>query len=360
MILENLGWDPYFETNFRSYLDQGYTAGRVAAQYKNAYRLYTEHGELTGEVSGNMRYKAAGYNDFPAIGDWVIISARPHEKKATIHGFLPRKSKFSRKMAGQLTEEQIVAANVDTVFLVTSLNNNFNLRRIERYLITAWESGANPVIILSKADICDDIEDMVRSVEAIAPGVPIHVISSVMMQGLDVLKQYLGEGQTVALIGSSGVGKSTLVNELSGSKTQEVREVREHDDHGMHTTTYRELIILPAGGLIIDTPGMRELQLWDVSEGMSETFEDIEAFASQCRFGDCRHEKEPFCAVKQAEKDGIIPKGRLDSYKKLQKELRYLESKQNHAEKINEKKNMQSTSKALNARKPISFLELDI
>ncbi len=293
MYLELLGWSSFFAKNFESYCQEGYSVGRVALEHKNTYILYTEHGELSAEVTGKIRYRASARQDFPAVGDWVVISVRDSEKRATIHAVLPRKSKFSRKTVGNKTEEQIVATNIDTVFLVTGLDGDFNLRRIERYLILVWESGANPVIILNKADLCDDVKRYRDQVEAIALGVPLVVLSAAKNQGLDALTPYLSKGQTVALLGSSGVGKSTLTNQLVGQVVQSVREVRQGDDKGRHTTTHRELIVLPSGSLLIDTPGIREIQIWAKDESLQETFTDIKTLAMQCRFQDCQHDSEP-------------------------------------------------------------------
>ena len=262
------------------------------------------------------------------MGDWVVVSLRTSEKRATIHKVLPRKSKFSRKVAGVNTREQIVASNIDTIFLVNALNKDFNARRIERYLIMAWESGANPVILLSKADLCVDLEEKLRETERVAVGVPIHIISALDERGLDELNHYLKPGRTVALLGSSGVGKSTLLNYLAGEEVQETKEVRAYDDRGKHTSTSREMFILDNGTIMIDTPGMRELHLWGGTEGISEAFEDIEELASQCKFSDCKHKKEPGCAINQAILDGIIDEKRFKSYITLQKEAKMFEKKQ--------------------------------
>ena len=222
MNLETLGWNLFFNSNFEPYLQHGYTAGRISAEHKHIYRVYTEQGELLAAVSGKLRYETYGRQDFPAVGDWVVLSARPDEGKATVHAVLPRQSKFSRQTAGATVEEQVIAANIDTVFLVTALNNDFNLRRLERYLTLAWESGASPVVVLSKADLCDDVRQKVSDVETVALGVPIHVISSVNGTGVDDLATYLTKGSTAALLGSSGAGKSTLINRLTGRATQKV------------------------------------------------------------------------------------------------------------------------------------------
>ncbi|MEH7225715.1 ribosome small subunit-dependent GTPase A [Bacillus sp. JJ1566] len=337
MNLQILGWNSDFEETFQEYKEQGFEVARVVLEHKRVYRVLSKYGELLAEVSGKLRFHALERQDFPAVGDWVVIRARPEEQKATIHGILPRKSKFSRKAAGSTTEEQIVAANVDTVFLVNALNADFNVRRIERYVLTAWESGANPVIILSKADLCNDIEEKIQQVETVAFGVPIYAISAEKNIGLEQLAPYIIEGKTIALLGSSGVGKSTITNALLGRQKQEVQTIREDDDRGRHTTTHRELIVLDSGGILIDTPGMRELQLWDANEGFHQSFSDIEELFECCRFRDCSHTKEPGCAVQEALLEGTLDEGRYVSYVKLQKELAFLERKSNRRAALAEK-----------------------
>nr|WP_085522787.1 ribosome small subunit-dependent GTPase A [Tuberibacillus sp. Marseille-P3662] len=338
MNLNKLGWHTDFEEAFTGYRKEGLTVGRVALEHKGSYQVFAEYGSLRAEISGKYHYQAETREDFPAVGDWVVISLRPEMNQAMIHAVLSRKSKFSRKSAGVKSDEQIVAANVDTVFLVMALNHDFNIRRIERYLVMAWESGANPVIILSKADLCDDTDEKVSDVESVALGVPIHVISVVDETGFDGLTQYLDEGQTIALLGSSGVGKSTLINHLYGEAVQHVQDTRLGDDKGRHTTTHREMILLPSGGVLIDTPGMRELQLWDSIDGIDHSFSDIEALARECKFNDCRHDSEPGCAVKAAIKDGQLDQGRYDSYVKLQRELAFLQRKNDKKAQLEEKK----------------------
>ncbi|TLS35059.1 ribosome small subunit-dependent GTPase A [Pseudalkalibacillus caeni] len=328
MNLKQLGWNDFFAAAAAEYnTDQPFTVGRVSLEHKRLYRILTEHGELLGEVSGKFRHTASEREDFPAVGDWVILTARPEEGKATIHAVLPRQSKFSRKAAGDTTEEQIIATNINTVFLVNALNKDFNVRRIERYLLMAWESGANPVIILSKSDLCDDLDQKIEEVENVALGVPIHAVSATDDVGIDQLEPYLTEGHTVALLGSSGAGKSTLTNRLFGSEKLLVKEIREGDDKGRHTTTHRELVMIPGGGLLIDTPGMRELQLWEADSSVSQSFSDIEEIAEQCRFRDCSHDGEPGCAVKEAIDAGDLIEKRFENYIKLQRELAYLERK---------------------------------
>ncbi|MBD8067456.1 ribosome small subunit-dependent GTPase A [Bacillus sp. PS06] len=327
MNKKELGWNEAFEESYREYQESGLTVGRVILEYKRMYRIITEAGECLGEVSGKFRFSSTERQDYPAVGDWVVISTRMEEGKATIHQLLPRFSKFSRKAAGLTTEEQIVATNINTVFLVNALNNDFNLRRIERYLLLTWESGANPVIVLTKSDLCDHIDERIAEVEAIAYGVPIHVVSVKENSGIESLMSYFEAGKTVALLGSSGAGKSTLTNRLVGEQKQQVEEIREGDDRGRHTTTHRELIMLPSGGMIIDTPGMRELQLWDADDSIGVSFQDIEALAEVCRFRDCHHGNEPGCAVRSAIEDGSLQKARYNNYLKLQRELAYLDRK---------------------------------
>ncbi|HVM68562.1 MAG TPA: ribosome small subunit-dependent GTPase A, partial [Gaiellaceae bacterium] len=248
------------------------------------------------------------------------------EGTGTIQAVLPRRTKFSRKVAWSAAEEQVVAANVDTVFLLTSLNEDLNLRRLERYLTLAWESGAQPVLVLTKIDLDPErVAQAVRDIESVAFGVAVHAISTVTGDGLDGLRAHILPGRTVALLGSSGVGKSTLVNTLAGREVLAVREIRADDGEGRHTTTHRQLVLLPDGGLVLDTPGMREIQLWESAEGLEEAFADVEELASQCRFGDCAHRSEPGCAVQAALEEGRLDAARWSSYKKLQRELEHLE-----------------------------------
>jgi ribosome biogenesis GTPase len=347
MNLEQLGWSDRFAASFVPYCQSGFTIGRVAVEYRNTYLLYTEQGEQFAEVTGKFRHQASGIQDFPAVGDWVVIQIRAAEARSTIHAILPRRSKFSRNVAGSTTEEQVIAANVDTVFLVCGLDGDFNLRRIERYLILAWESGAIPVILLNKADLCVDVEQRLAEVETVAIGVPIVVLSAAAGQGMTALQPYLQPGQTVALMGSSGVGKSTITNQLKGETVQAVQSVRQGDDRGRHTTTHRQLIPLPSGALIIDTPGMRELQVWSGAEGLPETFADVEVLAQQCRFRNCQHEQEPGCAIRQAIADGELDAGRLLNYQKLQRELHYQIRKQDQRANLAEKERWKKIHKSM-------------
>jgi len=325
--LIDLGWNQNFEDELKQINKrENFQIARVAIEYKGMYKLYTEAGEVLAEITGKMRYN----NKFPAVGDWVVIDLQDSGEKAIIHNILPRKSKFSRNAAGENTREQIVAANIDTVFIVSSLNQDFNIRRLERYLTIAWNSGAKPVIVLSKADLCEDTQAKKTEVETVAFGVPIHIVSSLSGEGLNELEEYLDTGQTAALLGSSGVGKSTIINQLMGSEKMAVNKIRISDGKGKHTTTHRELIVLESGGIVIDTPGMREIQLWDGSDGIKESFEDIETLAQNCKFNDCQHDSEPGCAVKKAIEMGELSEKRLESYRKLERELLFIERKKKY------------------------------
>jgi len=329
MRLEALGWTGFFQQHFNELKKQELVPARIAREHKNIYLIYTEDGQFTGKVSGSFRYNAQDYGDFPSVGDWVAVKTRPEEGKATIHALLPRKNKFSRTavLAGK-TEEQILAANIDTVFLVSGLDGDFNLRRIERYVTIAWDSGAIPVIVLNKTDLCDDVGSMIEKVEATIFGVSVLATSAAEKVGLDSFAEYLSHGKTVAFLGSSGVGKSTIINGLLGYEHQKTGSVREYDNKGMHITTYRELILLPKGGLIIDTPGMREIQMWTDDEGMTSTFGDIEELTEHCRFSNCLHRSEPGCAVREAIECGDLDAKRFNSYLRLQKELQNMALRQ--------------------------------
>ena len=339
VLLKQLGWDSFFEDRFRELTFPDAIPGRVASVHRNSCLVYTEDALLQAHVSGRLRYEAGEKGRFPAVGDWTVVSRLPDAGKGIIHAILPRRSQFSRQAAGGRTEEQVVAANMDTVFIVGALDGgrSVNLRRVERYLTLAWSSGATPVILLNKADLCHDVDASVRSVDQVAMGVPIHPVSATQRVGLDSLKRYLGPGSTAGFLGSSGVGKSALINALLGEARQQVGEIRERDHTGRHTTSSRELILIHGGGTVIDTPGMREIQMWAGEDDVGGTFDDIEVLAGQCRFGDCQHGTEPGCAVRAAIERGDIDGARFDNYRKLQKEIHYHQARQAGSLRLDEK-----------------------
>jgi len=318
--LAPLGWRDDLDEAFAPYAAQGLDPARVVSQHRGVWELASEQGELDAEPAGRLRHEAASPVDFPAVGDWVAVAPPAGSGRGRIEAVLPRRSAFLRRAAGEQEVEQVVAANVDVVLLLTALTEDFNVRRLERYLTLAWESGAEPVVVLSKADLARDLPSLLAEVDSVAIGVPVHTVSARTGEGVDELRSYLTEGRTVALLGSSGVGKSTLVNALLGEERQAVQGLR-NDGRGRHTTVRRELIPVPGGGLLLDTPGMRELQLWDSDEGVERTFEDITSLAAQCRFNDCAHETEPDCAIREALADGTLDPERLKAYHKLQREL---------------------------------------
>jgi ribosome biogenesis GTPase len=314
--LARFGWTPERETEFEQYREQGLVPARVAVEHRSAYVVYCEAGEAWAEIAGKLRHEG----ELPAVGDWVAL-----RRPSTIAALLPRRTVFSRKEPWAAAKEQVLAANADTVWVTTALTErDFKLRRLERYLATAWESGAQPALVLTKSDLCDDVEGAVLEAESIAFGVPVHAVSAVTDEGMDELRGYLERNRTVALLGSSGVGKSTLVNRLAGREVLATRELRA-DGRGRHTTTHRELVPLPGGGLVLDTPGLRELQLWEVGDGLDTAFEDLVSLATQCRFADCSHRSEPGCAVREALGAGTLSRERYESWRKLQRELERLE-----------------------------------
>ena len=348
--LTALGWTPRLAEAFAPHAAEGLIPARVALEHTHIYRVFTESGEWLARVSGRLRHRAAVRVDFPAVGDWVAIEPPAEGADARIRAVLPRFSRFSRRAAGDPTEEQIVAANIDTVFLVSGLDGDFNPRRIERYLVVAWDSGATPVIVLNKVDLVEDLDAVLAVVQSVAGGVDVHAVSCRRPESLDVLRRYLGHGRTGALLGSSGVGKSSIVNQLIGREMLRTREVRASDSRGRHVSTARQLVMLPGQGVLIDTPGMRELQLWESGDAVGGTFADIEEHAAGCRFRDCQHRTEPGCAVRAAVEAGEIPALRLESFHKLAGEQAYQARQQDERALIEEKRRGKIGAKALQKR----------
>lgn len=320
-MLTTYGWSPALQELFASEPHAGLVPGRIVVQQRGGYRVITEDGELDARASGLLM--KGPEDQRPAAGDWVALEPRPGETAGLIRRVLPRTTAFIRKASGPRGGAQVVAANVDVALLVASMNADLNLRRLERYLALAYESGARPVIVLTKADLADDPDAAVASVSGVAREATILAVSARTGLGLEAVRAQAEPGRTLALLGSSGAGKSTLLNALLGEARMATGEIREGDERGRHTTTHRELVLIPGGGLVLDTPGMRELGLWDADAGLATAFDDLEALAAQCRFSDCRHEREPGCAVREAVERGDLDPARLDAWRKLQAELAF-------------------------------------
>jgi ribosome biogenesis GTPase / thiamine phosphate phosphatase len=340
--LEDLGWNPFFASQLSSVDEPAFVPARVTEESKNFYRVRNQHGEYLAELAGALRHRTADPAVLPAVGDWVLITPRA-ENRARIERVLARRTKLSRKVAGRAFREQIVSANLDVVFVTIALNHDFNPRRIERYLSIVWESGARPVILLNKSDLRspDEAAALAFETESIAPGVPVHLVSALdpgpaPHPRLQAIRTHLAPGETAAFIGSSGVGKSTLINALLGKAALATQPVRSSDDRGRHTTTRRQMLFLPVAAasgaevgtaIVIDTPGMRELQLWNTAEGVAQTFDDIAALAARCKFRDCTHRGEPACAVEAAVASGSLDPARLENLRKLESELAFQQRK---------------------------------
>jgi ribosome biogenesis GTPase len=349
LTLEELGWSAFFADAFVPYKREDTVPARVAVRHHGPCELFTERGPLGGVPMGRLED-----DELPAVGDWIVARTLPGERRVLIEAVLPRRSAFKRQEAGKRSVEQVVAANVDTVFLVSAFAHDLNVRRTERYLTAAWESGAEPVIVLNKADLSPDPAAEAAAIEAIAFGVPVHAVSAVSGDGLDVLQSYLTRGRTIALLGSSGVGKSTLVNRFAGDRVMKVRDLRQ-DGRGRHTTTHRELVPLPRGGLLLDTPGMRELQLWAGEDALDSTFDDVVSLFEGCRFTDCSHEREPGCAVQAALRSGTLSRQRYESWRKLQRELRRLETRQDARLRAEARKEIRRFSRSIKHMKKVRY-----
>lgn len=328
MGLIDWGWNKKYEVDFTRYREQDLSPARVVKESRQIYTIETEGGRLISRLAGAFNYKAADKSSYPAVGDWVAI--RSEKEGACIEAVCKRRSRVSRKSAGIVTEEQIIAANIDYLFLVSALDGgrNFTVRGLERYLAMAWESGALPVIILNKADLCEDISGPLAEAGATAPGVDVYAVSVETGAGLGSLEKYLLPGKTVAFTGPSGVGKSSLINVFLGEAIQETGGLRESDKRGRHTTTCRELLRLSSGAMLLDSPGLRELQLWGEASSLDDVFREIVETGEDCRFRNCSHNGEPGCAVQQALAEGIIDQSRFENYLDMKKELAYLAIKQ--------------------------------
>jgi ribosome biogenesis GTPase len=334
MTLDDYGWSSFFARHFEEHAGQSQPA-RVIAEHRGEYRLITADGECSATPSGRLRHA----EQLPVVGDWVVCPLSPGASKTSIGHVLPRRTKISRKVAGARTAEQVVAANVDTIFLVMGLDGDFNVRRIERFLAMIWDSGASPVVFLNKADLISDVEAKVSEVKTVCLDVPVHAMSCLDPDGVRCVSSYLEPKKTIAILGSSGVGKSTLINRLVGEEVLPTAAVRERDDRGRHTTSSRQLIRLPDGALLIDNPGIREIQLWGDGPGLSQTFEELEKLAQHCRFADCGHDQEPGCAVQRAVEEGTLSSDRVEAYTKLRREARYFEMRHDeHARRVEGRK----------------------
>jgi ribosome biogenesis GTPase / thiamine phosphate phosphatase len=346
--LEALGWDADWASTFEQLEDDNLIPARVAAQHRGAYVVWSADGEVRARAAGKLFYAHEIGAPLPAVGDWVAV-ARTNGDTATISGILRRRSAFTRKEPGRSSAEQVLAANVDTAFLLAGLDDDFSLRRLERYIATAWDSGAEPVVVLTKTDLSPDVGEAVLAVETVAIAVPVFAVSNVTGEGIDDLASRLTPGRTAVLLGSSGVGKSTLLNRLAGTELMRTAALAD-DGTGRHTTTHRELVRLPGGALIIDTPGLRELQFWEGD--VSAAFEDIEALAAECRFRDCAHLREPGCAVLGAVDDGRLELDRLRSWRKFQRELESVAARTDKRLRIARKKRWKQHAQIVRQKTP--------
>lgn len=330
----------------------GLYLGRVIAEYKGLYKVATEEDVLLSNVSGKIIYNAIDKSSYPAVGDWVAIDRKNNDEgNGIINGVLDRRSKISRKVAGQEIDEQVIASNINTIFICMSANNDFNLRRLERYISIAWNSGALPVVVLTKEDLCGEIDVLIGKVKEVAIGIDIVCVSSLTGKGIGDVYKYIRPGETVVFIGSSGVGKSSLINSIIGEERLKVNDIRADDDKGKHTTTNRELIVLPEGGIVIDTPGMREIQILDDVDDIDDTFSDIVELSKKCKFSDCKHKTEPGCAIKAAVQSGQLSLKRLENYNKLKKEAEYISRKLDMKAQSENKKKWININKEIRANK---------
>jgi ribosome biogenesis GTPase len=349
-LLEQFGWSDALQKQFAPYATQGLAAARVVVQQRSLVTLATGAGERTGRLTGRLVHETAP-EGLPVAGDWVAIDGGVGGGPAMIHAVLPRRTAIVRRAADSAHAVQVIAANVDVALVMMGLDGDFNLRRLERYLAAVWRSGARPVVVLTKSDVCTDIDAAVASCLHVGAGAPLLAVSAATGEGLAELSPYLRPATTVALLGSSGVGKSTLANVLAGRQAMQTGAVRLDDSHGRHTTTHRELVLLPGGALILDSPGMREFGLTDAGDAVSATFEDIEALASRCRFRDCSHEREPGCAVRVARETGELGADRWRSFDKLRREAAHFERREDPVAREAERRRWISVNKSQHARR---------
>ncbi|MGL1893302.1 MAG: ribosome small subunit-dependent GTPase A [Spirochaetaceae bacterium] len=345
MNLEKWGLTSYFKELTEYLVEQGLHIGRIVKESRHLYEIETEQGRYSGKVSGHFVFTAINRADYPTIGDWVAVKL--DQDTAVIEKLIERKSSFSRKRAGNEIEEQVIAANIDYIFLVFGLEGgrNYSEGAVERFLTRAWDSGASPIIVLNKSDICENTADFIYKTELIAAGTPIYLTSAIDGSGLDDLRKYLKPGKTIAFTGFSGVGKSALINALCGVEIMRTGSIRDDDKKGKHTTTHKELILLDDGSILIDSPGLKELQLWGDEDTLDSTFEDISEFADLCKFSDCSHNGEPGCQVQRALDSGELDKDRYNRYLKMKKELQFLERKTSLKAQQDEKKKWKDISK---------------
>ncbi|MFZ6010344.1 MAG: ribosome small subunit-dependent GTPase A [Bacteroidota bacterium] len=343
--LKALGWDQFFEDQLGGINIPEFTVGRIIAENKTNYEVITSAGEFIGEATGKLLFSATSSAELPKTGDWVTVTPMS-EDRVIVHQVLKRKTILSRKAVGRKTQEQIICTNLDVLFIVQGLDNNYNIARLERY-VAAADEGIQPVIILNKADLCHDVHEKAAAIESRLKNVPVLVTSS--LEGdLSPVAEFIEAGRTYAFVGSSGVGKSTIINRLLESKIQRTTDVRSKDSRGRHTTTRREMFALPGGALVIDTPGMREFQPWADDTALAEAFAEIDALASSCRFADCQHLEEDHCAVKQAVEGGIIPQAQYQNFLKMKRELDYLQSQTDVLKSQQRKKKVKQQQRELN------------
>ncbi|WXG47761.1 MAG: ribosome small subunit-dependent GTPase A [Candidatus Atabeyarchaeum deiterrae] len=336
MDLKMLGWDSSFEEAFHEYRKAGLEPARIVSREGSFYTAVAEEGELKGKVSGRLRYECTESGDFPVVGDWVAVDANSEIGLMTIRAVLPRRSKFMRATynKGNYAGDQVVCANVDYLFIVIGLDEEFNANRLERYLAQASASGSKPVVILNKTDLTKNMDSVLNQAKAIAREISVIALSAKSGAGLNGLRKFLSEGKTGSLVGISGVGKSTIINSLLGEERFDTNDVREYDGKGRHTTKHRELVLLPEGGMLIDNPGMRGMGVTGSQDVIAGTFADIEALAGQCKFNDCQHKTEPGCAIRAAIADGTLSSEHFENYKRLQRELRIVSMKKSERARL--------------------------